>query len=150
MAPDYLDPNRLGIVHCHHVLHWRLQLFRAERHKQSQRHDEKYDRYVPNARHMGGELGTGLGKARLAIFPIASGGFRDASVSTCSSHLRWNRETDGRYGTFVFNGLISPACFAPPQGIHLPHEPVLEETGEVPAAQGQSRAGYDVVPTNDR
>jgi hypothetical protein len=50
------------------------------------------------------------------------------------------------YGTFVFNGLLSPLSFKPPPSVHLPHEPELEETGEVPAAAGQGRAGYDVVP----
>ena len=54
------------------------------------------------------------------------------------------------YGTFVFNGLIKPLCFPPPQEVHLPHEPELEETAAVPAASGQSRAGYDVLPTNDQ
>ncbi|OCF39345.1 integral membrane protein [Kwoniella heveanensis CBS 569] len=53
------------------------------------------------------------------------------------------------YGTFVFNGLISPVIFPPPPSIHLPHEPELEETGEVPAAGAQGRAGYDVVPERD-
>ncbi|OCF37273.1 integral membrane protein [Kwoniella heveanensis BCC8398] len=53
------------------------------------------------------------------------------------------------YGTFVFNGLISPVIFPPPPSIHLPHEPELEETGEVPAAAAQGRAGYDVVPERD-
>ncbi|WVQ96340.1 hypothetical protein IAU59_003444 [Kwoniella sp. CBS 9459] len=53
------------------------------------------------------------------------------------------------YGTFVFNGLVSPVIFRPPPGIHLPHEPELEETAEVPAASAQGRAGYDVVPEHD-
>ncbi|ODO09915.1 hypothetical protein I350_02138 [Cryptococcus amylolentus CBS 6273] len=53
------------------------------------------------------------------------------------------------YGTFVFNGLIRPIIFPPPPSIHLPHEPELEETGEVPAAGAQGRAGYDVVPENE-
>ena len=54
-----------------------------------------------------------------------------------------------RYGTSVFNGLIAPACFAPPPELRLPHEPELEETGAVPAAANQGRAGYDVLPTDD-
>ncbi|WWD18702.1 hypothetical protein CI109_103156 [Kwoniella shandongensis] len=53
------------------------------------------------------------------------------------------------YGTFVFNGLISPIIFPPPPTVHLPHEPELEETGDVPAAGGQGRAGYDVVPERE-
>ncbi|TYJ56468.1 hypothetical protein B9479_002871 [Cryptococcus floricola] len=53
------------------------------------------------------------------------------------------------YGTFVFNGLLKPIIFPPPPSIHLPHEPELEETGEVPAAGAQGRAGYDVVPENE-
>ncbi|WWC88423.1 uncharacterized protein L201_003334 [Kwoniella dendrophila CBS 6074] len=53
------------------------------------------------------------------------------------------------YGTFVFNGLVKPIIFPPPASIHLPHEPELGETGDVPAAGAQTRAGYDVVPTND-
>lgn len=53
------------------------------------------------------------------------------------------------YGTFVFNGLIAPLFCPPPASVHLPHEPELEETGEVPAAAAQGRAGYDVVPTRD-
>ena len=57
---------------------------------------------------------------------------------------------NGRYGTFVFNGLISPPFFAPPPDVHLPHEPELEETAEVPAAREQSRAGYDIVPDHER
>ncbi|WWC62847.1 uncharacterized protein I303_105445 [Kwoniella dejecticola CBS 10117] len=54
------------------------------------------------------------------------------------------------YGTFVFNGLIKPIIFPPPSNIHLPHEPELEETGDLPAAGAQSRAGYDVVPDDER
>jgi len=54
------------------------------------------------------------------------------------------------YGTFVFNGLLSPMCCAPPREVQLPHEPALEETGELPAAGAQSRAGYDVVPEAQR
>lgn len=54
-----------------------------------------------------------------------------------------------RYGTFVFNGLISPMCFAPPAAVQLPHESDLEETATVPAAGAQSRAGYDVIPDAD-
>ncbi|KAL7420737.1 hypothetical protein Q5752_004688 [Cryptotrichosporon argae] len=53
------------------------------------------------------------------------------------------------YGTFLFNGLVAPLFFKPPPAIHLPHEPELEETAEVPAAQAQGRAGYDIVPGAD-
>ncbi|WVQ65327.1 uncharacterized protein L199_003503 [Kwoniella botswanensis] len=54
------------------------------------------------------------------------------------------------YGTFVFNGLVKPIIFPPPPSIHLPHEPELEETSDVPAAGAQTRAGYDVVPDEER
>ncbi|WVR06554.1 hypothetical protein IAU60_003585 [Kwoniella sp. DSM 27419] len=54
------------------------------------------------------------------------------------------------YGTFVFNGLLRPIIFPPPAAIRLPHEPELGETGDVPAAAAQSRAGYDVVPDDER
>ncbi|KAK4688383.1 hypothetical protein P7C73_g1737, partial [Tremellales sp. Uapishka_1] len=50
------------------------------------------------------------------------------------------------YGTFVFNGLIAPLLFAGSASVHLPREPELEATGEVPAAGAQGRAGYDIVP----
>lgn len=85
----------------------------------------------------------------MAVLVIASSRIWHVGVS-CAEEAWAEVTADDRYGTFVFNGLISPACFAPPQGVHLPHEPELEETGEVPAAQGQGRAGYDVVPTNER
>ncbi|EIW67703.1 integral membrane protein [Tremella mesenterica] len=49
------------------------------------------------------------------------------------------------YGTFVFNGLLRPVLFPPPPQVHLPHEPELGETGELPAAGGQTRAGYDIL-----
>lgn len=55
-----------------------------------------------------------------------------------------------RYGTFVFNGLVAPLCCPPPASVHLPHEPELEETGELPAAAAHTRAGYDVVPEGER
>ncbi|AFR98691.1 integral membrane protein [Cryptococcus neoformans C23] len=54
------------------------------------------------------------------------------------------------YGTFVFNGLVKPLIFPPPSSVHLPHEPELEETGEVPAAGAQGRSGYDVIPDEER
>lgn len=50
------------------------------------------------------------------------------------------------YGTFVFNGLIAPHCFAPPSAIQLPNESDLEETAILPAASSQARSGYDIVP----
>ncbi|KAE8542190.1 hypothetical protein D1P53_001675 [Cryptococcus gattii VGV] len=53
------------------------------------------------------------------------------------------------YGTFVFNGLVKPLIFPPPPSVHLPHEPELEETGEVPAAGAQGRSGYDVIPEEE-
>lgn len=53
------------------------------------------------------------------------------------------------YGTFVFNGLVKPPIFPPPPSVHLPHEPELEETGEVPAAGAQGRSGYDVIPEEE-
>ncbi|ORY22023.1 hypothetical protein BCR39DRAFT_562449 [Naematelia encephala] len=46
------------------------------------------------------------------------------------------------YGTFVFNGIVKPVCFPPPPSVHLLHEEFLEETGELPAAEGH--VGYDV------
>nr|ODN80210.1 integral membrane protein [Cryptococcus depauperatus CBS 7841] len=54
------------------------------------------------------------------------------------------------YGTFVFNGLLKPLLFPPPSSVHLPHEPELEETGDVPAAGAQGRTGYDVMPNDEQ
>ena len=65
----------------------------------------------------------------------------------------WDESPDVyRYGTFIFNGLLAPPSFIPgPEAqLRLPHEDDLEETGELPAASAQGRAGYDVVPEHDR
>jgi hypothetical protein len=61
-------------------------------------------------------------------------------------------ELIARYGTFIFNGLLSPPSFIPqPEAqLRLPHEDDLEETGELPAAGAQGRAGYDVIPGSER
>ena len=83
----------------------------------------------------------------MAIFSPSSCGIRHASVSLLQ---RTVLHLTSRYGTFVFNGLLKPLIFKPPAGIQLPHEPDLEETGEVPAASGQARAGYDVLPEHER
>jgi hypothetical protein len=58
-------------------------------------------------------------------------------------------KTDNSYGTFVFNGLVSPLCFAPPAAVQLPNEPELEASASAPAAGAQARGGYDVLPTED-
>ena len=73
-------------------------------------------------------------------------------ISSLRNRLENNTaETFLSYGTFVFNGLIGPVFFAPPPTrVALPHESDLEETGEVPAAAGQGRTGYDVIPEESR
>ena len=85
-----------------------------------------------------------MGEASLAYLPASGRRIRHASVS-----LNAQSGLITRYGTFVFNGLIAPMCFAPPAAVRLPNEPELEATGAVPAAGAQARGGYDVLPTED-
>lgn len=84
----------------------------------------------------------------MALLALTGRGVLLACVSDFKQQTK-TVELTKRYGTFVFNGLVAPLLCAPPPGVRLPHEPELEETGAVPAASAQSRAGYDVVPTRD-
>ncbi|KAL1413098.1 hypothetical protein Q8F55_000847 [Vanrija albida] len=47
------------------------------------------------------------------------------------------------YGTFVFNGLVKPVIFPPPPEVHLPHEPELHHSAELPASIEHGSPGYD-------
>lgn len=86
-----------------------------------------------------------MGETGLAYLVIAGCWVCDASVSSC----RAITGLMSSYGTFVFNGLVSPLCFAPPAAVQLPNEPELEASGVTPAAGAQARGGYDVLPIED-
>ncbi|KAK6907786.1 hypothetical protein I203_101787 [Kwoniella mangroviensis CBS 8507] len=91
-------------------------------------------------------FGFRLGEVGMAFHTTTSWRIRHASVSQLGRNVANNHAS---YGTFVFNGLVKPIIFPPPPSIHLPHEPELEETSDVPAAGAQTRAGYDVVPDEE-
>ena len=99
---------------------------------------------MSNVRYLDRQSGIRVGEAGLAYLSASGRRVRHASVSH-NAHSRLIT----RYGTFVFNGLIAPMCFAPPAAVRLPNEPELEATGAVPAAGAQARGGYDVLPTED-
>ena len=131
----------------HYVFHRGLQLLRSERDEPSERDHEEYGRYMSDIRYLDSQSGCRVGEAGMAVLVAPSRRVCHVGVSKNRVKIRITDMT--RYGTFVFNGLIAPVCFPPPPAVHLPHEPALEETGEVPAAAAQGRAGYDVVPSQE-
>jgi hypothetical protein len=153
MAPNRFEPDGHVALVRNLYQYRQLQLLWFERDQSSLGDHPQYHRYMPNAWYLDRESRTWLGASRLALLATSGCWFRHARVGIPSLSaprvvVVVGSDPDS-YGTFVFNGLISPMCFAPPAAVQLPHEADLEETGTVPAAGAQSRAGFDIVPESD-
>lgn len=97
---------------------------------------------MQDAGNLGGQFGFRLGAPGLAVLAATSGRIRHARVGS-ERRISLTRS----YGTFVFNGLVTPVLFPP--SVQLSRESELEATGALPAAGAQSRAGYDIVARDD-